>query len=207
MGCRRSTLALLAVACTVAAAGVATTPASASEKAPENISQRTVSNVDAVPGRDPNPAAHQIADSMQIDNDAQPGNNPPRATAIGCTPETVPDNPHISRTAGVPVDTISGHGFWRKGNCISNTATVMNCLYEYYTDGTYRRKACDTKSGIRAGGGSGGNRTAANRPCDSTGLIISWRNRVDVDVDGEIDTSEVGERQADVACVIVGPDQ
>jgi len=65
---------------------------------------------------------------------------------------------------------------------------------------------CGTASGIYPGGGSA-NRCAANRPFDSTGQSISWRNRVDVDVNGEWDTSEVFERQANVYCVITGPDQ
>jgi hypothetical protein len=122
--------------------------------------------------------------------------------SLGCTPDTYADNPHPSSTPGV----ISGHGWWGQGNCSSNKATVQNCLYEYYTDGTWRRKACGTASGIYPGGGSA-NRSAANRGCDSTGELISWRNRVDVDVNGELDTSEVFERQADVYCVITGPDQ
>lgn len=81
---------------------------------------------------------------------------------------------------------------------------MENCLYGYYTDGTWRRKACGTKKQLYPGGGSA-DRSAANRRCDSTGQLISWRNRVEVE--GEWDTSEVFERQANVYCVITGPDQ
>jgi hypothetical protein len=101
---------------------------------------------------------------------------------------------------------VSGHGWWNQGNCTSNTATVEACLYEYYTDGTWRRKACDKKPGLYPGGGSA-NRASANRPCDSTSEVISWRNHVEVDVEGEWDTDEVPYRQNNVACVITGPDQ
>lgn len=119
-----------------------------------------------------------------------------------CTPETGVDNPHLSSTPGV----ISGHGWWNKGDCDSNKATVESCLYEYYTDGTWRRKACNKKTGLFPGGGGSANRAAANRSCDS-GALISWRNHVDVDVEGVWDTDEVPFRQVDVACVIAGPDQ
>ncbi|WP_410668750.1 hypothetical protein [Amycolatopsis sp. cmx-4-68] len=148
-----------------------------------------VSYADAVPGIAPSGTPMTVT-------------QPSAQEALYCTPETYADNPHMSSTPGV----VSGHGWWGKGDCSSNTATVQNCLYEYYTDGTWRRKACGTASGIYPGGGSA-NRSAANRPCDSTGQLISWRNRVDVDVEGEWDTSEVFERQADVSCVISGPDQ
>ncbi|HEX7662510.1 MAG TPA: hypothetical protein VF444_23850 [Pseudonocardiaceae bacterium] len=38
--------------------------------------------------------------------------------------------------------------------------------------------------------------------CASTGATISWRNHVDVDVDGEIDTGEQPYNQANVNCVV-----
>lgn len=181
---RYSTRAILAIAVLVPAGALVPSPAIA---APQ-----TVSYADAVPGLAP-PGVPDIGGS---------GKDVHTPEALVCTPETYADNPHLSSTPGV----ISGHGWWGKGDCSSNTATVQNCLYEYYTDGTWRRKACGTASGIYPGGGSA-NRSAANRPCDSQGQAISWRNRVDVDVEGEWDTSEVFERQADVSCVITGADQ
>ncbi|WP_328604429.1 hypothetical protein OG943_30855 [Amycolatopsis sp. NBC_00345] len=156
------------------------------------VAPQKVSYEDAVPGIAP--------------PNAPPASTPPDAAqtnqpALSCTPETFGDNPHLSSTPGV----ISAHGWWKQGNCSNNKATVENCLYEFYTDGTWRRKACNTASGIFPGGGSA-NRSAANRACDST-QTISWRNRVDVDVDGELDTSETIDRQADVNCAINGDDQ
>lgn len=118
------------------------------------------------------------------------------AEKFGCTPESGVDNPHRSST-GVAV---SGHGWWNKGNCDNDTATVTVCLYEWYTDGTWRQKACSSNGNLRPGGGSSA-RVTARRHCETTEMT-SWRNHVDVDVNGEIDSGEVLYRQADVACRI-----
>ncbi|MGY6656290.1 hypothetical protein ACXIZN_29395 [Amycolatopsis sp. TRM77291] len=120
---------------------------------------------------------------------------------IGCTPETGVDNPHRSGTGFA----VSGHGWWNKGNCTGETATVQTCLYEYYTDNTWRRKACGENSDLKPGGGSA-RRVPARRDCD-TADMTSWRNHVDVDVNWEVDSGEVRNRQADVACRVTGPDQ
>jgi hypothetical protein len=113
---------------------------------------------------------------------------------IGCTPVSGRDNPHRSST-GVAV---SGHGWWGKGNCDNNRANVYNCLYEWYTDNTWRQKACSPKKELAPGGGSS-NRTVARKNCSNT-VRTSWRNHVDVDVIGEIDSGEWPHRQADVNC-------
>lgn len=113
---------------------------------------------------------------------------------LGCTPVSGRDNPHRSST-GVAV---SGHGWWDKGDCSNNRADVLNCLYEYYTDGTYRQKDCSSVVELSPGGGAG-NRTTSRRDCHST-AYTSWRNHVNVDVKGEIDTNEVPMRQANVYC-------
>ncbi|ROO50764.1 hypothetical protein EDC02_5617 [Micromonospora sp. Llam0] len=113
---------------------------------------------------------------------------------IGCTPESGRDNPHRSGT-GVAV---SGHGWWRQGNCSNDRANVFNCLYEWYTDNSWRQKACSSTRELRPYTGSG-DRTVARHDCDDTQLT-SWRNHVDVDVIGEIDTGEWPYRQNDVAC-------
>ncbi|PXY31483.1 hypothetical protein BAY60_03660 [Prauserella muralis] len=75
---------------------------------------------------------------------------------------------------------------------------MYNCLYEWYTDNTWRQKACSPTAELRPGGGRG-NRTTARHACANT-LPTSWRNHVDVDVIGEIDTSEWPYNQANVAC-------
>ncbi|WP_228456804.1 hypothetical protein [Streptomyces durbertensis] len=116
------------------------------------------------------------------------------AAAFRCTPVSGRDNPHRSST-GVAV---SGHGWWDKGTCSNNRAKVWNCLYEWYTDNSWRRKACSPVKELAPGGGSA-NRTVARHNCDNTALT-SWRNHVDVDVIGEWDTAEQPYRQADVRC-------
>lgn len=117
-----------------------------------------------------------------------------QAALIGCTPVSGRDNPHRSST-GVAV---SGHGWWDKGNCSNNRANVYNCLYEWYTDNSWRQKACSPTKELAPGGGSS-NRTVARNDCSNT-LRTSWRNHVDVDVIGEIDTGEWPHNQADVDC-------
>lgn len=120
---------------------------------------------------------------------------PSRAALLGCTPGNGADNPHYS------APDVSGHGTYVKGTCKNNTAKVYNCLYEWYTDNTWRRKACSATVTVTAGGGSG-NRSTARRACHSTSRPISWRNHEDVDVIGEIDTADNPYRQANVYCVV-----
>ncbi|WP_329102485.1 hypothetical protein OG792_24065 [Micromonospora sp. NBC_01699] len=111
---------------------------------------------------------------------------------IGCTPFSGKDNPHWSDPD------VSGHGYWDKGTCSNNRANVYNCLYEFYTDNTWRQKACSPVEELAPGGGSA-NRTVARVRCaDRTNT--SWRNHVDVDVIGEIDTGETPHNQAIVDC-------
>ena len=99
---------------------------------------------------------------------------------------------------------LSAHGWWNKGSCTADTATVKICLYEYYTDGSWRRKACAENTSLKPGGGSA-RRVPVRRDCTSTDRT-SWRAHVDVDVKGQIDTGEVPYRQADVNCRYTGPD-
>ncbi|NJP68777.1 hypothetical protein HCJ92_21405 [Streptomyces sp. ventii] len=93
---------------------------------------------------------------------------------------------------------VSGHGWWRKGTCSKDRAVVYNCLYEWYTDNSWRQKACSPRKTLRPYTGSG-DRTVARKNCDNT-VQTSWRNHVDVDVVGEGDTSEWPYRQAEVNC-------
>lgn len=111
-----------------------------------------------------------------------------------CTPGSGRDNPHYT------APDVSGHGWWTQGNCTGTTATVYNCLYEYYTDGTWRQKACSPKAKTLKPGGGSAQRTNARVTCDSTTEGISWRNHVDVD--GEGDTPEWPYNQAEVFCVV-----
>ncbi|MET8297870.1 hypothetical protein ABZW02_28000 [Streptomyces sp. NPDC005180] len=130
-----------------------------------------------------------------IDMDAVDDSGTTRhAVALGCTPVSGRDNPHRSST-GV---TASGHGWWEKGNCSNDRAKVFNCLYEWYTDNTWRQQACSETKTLKPGGGSV-QRTVARRDCRDD-QRTSWRNHVDVDVIGEIDTGEKPMNQADVNC-------
>lgn len=180
----------------------ATPPAMATGSA-ANDTARYASFEDAVPGLAPAKAGKT---AIYVDSLGRPLNmrgveaRPMGAANFPCTPVSGRDNPHRSST-GVAV---SGHGWWDKGNCEGSQAVVWNCLYEYYTDGTWRRKACSPKKTLWPGGGSA-NRTVARRTCDNT-LSTSWRNHVDVDVIDEWDTAEQPYRQANVACRYYGPD-
>jgi hypothetical protein len=113
-----------------------------------------------------------------------------------CTPDSHPDEPHRSST-GVAV---SGHGSWDKGGCHNDTARVYNCLYEWYTNHEYRRKACSPTETLREYRVYG-DRTTARRDCDSTELT-TWRNHVDVDVIGEADTANEPFKQESPDCRI-----
>lgn len=166
------------------------------------------SYADAVPGLAP---AEASATAVYLDERGRqissPGGRPQafdsdaqssgvQAAAFGCTPESRPDNPHYT------APDVSGHGAWRIGNCAGAThADVFNCLYEYFTDNTWRRIQCSVLRTLRPYTGSG-DRTNARKRCVSTVPSISWRNHVDVDVHGQVDTADVPYRQAVVRCRI-----
>jgi hypothetical protein len=114
---------------------------------------------------------------------------------LGCTPVSGRDDPHYSS------GDVSGHGWWKKGTCTAATAHVYNCLYEWYTDNTWRQKDCSPSKQLRPYTGSG-DRTVARAQCNPSSGYISWRNHVDVDADGQVDTAEKPYNQADVICVV-----
>lgn len=116
------------------------------------------------------------------ENESPNRTSEPAVAAFGCTPYSGRDNTHYSSGDA------SGHGWWKKGNCSNNTANVKNCIYEYYTDGSWRLKACSPTKTLPPYTGSGA-RTVARADCDNR-TYTSWRNHVDVDVIGEIDTGE-----------------
>ena len=197
MPCRRATVVV--VSALLVHSGLLTGSAAAAvdgSAAPAG-SAAWVSYSAAVPG-----LASAAADKAAVYLDAAgrvvaPVTSPPAGSStarLGCTPVSGRDNPHRSST-GVAV---SGHGWWDRGSCSNSRADVLNCIYEFYTDGTYRQKDCSEVVELSPGGGSG-NRTTARRTCDTT-TYTSWRNHVNVDVKGEIDSNEVPYRQADVAC-------
>lgn len=119
---------------------------------------------------------------------------PRQAATLGCTPVSGRENPHRSST-GVAA---FGHGWWEKGNCSNDRAKVFNCLYEWYTDNTWRQQACSETKTLKPGGGST-QRATARRDCRDT-QRTSWRNHVDVDVIGEIDSGEKLMNQAEMDC-------
>lgn len=160
---------------------------------PASVSAAPVRSAEPVPGIAP-PGADETAVYKDMDGRIIPRADLGRtATAqlFGCTPLSGRDNPHRSGT-GVAA---SGHGWWDKGNCDNNRANVFNCLYEWYTDNSWVQKACSPTKELKPGGGSS-NRTVARRDCTDAERT-SWRNHVDVDVIGEIDTAEKPMNQAD----------
>lgn len=116
---------------------------------------------------------------------------------LGCTPEGLPDHPH----APSGEDYVGGHGTWKKGTCHNDTAHVYNCLYEYYSDGYFYKKGCSKTVTLRAGESGRGHRSTVHVPCDSKKKSITWSNRIDVDVIGEIDTGDQPTKKKDVHCV------
>ncbi|MGH3786470.1 MAG: hypothetical protein ACRDRG_07930 [Pseudonocardiaceae bacterium] len=186
-----------ALALGMGAAAIASAPAAAAEPTGLRADATSVPSKDAVPGIAP-PDAHKTAVYLDSAGRVIPTAKSPGAVSetalIGCTPVSGRDNPHRSST-GVAV---SGHGWWNKGNCSNNRANVYNCLYEWYTDNSWRQKACSPTKELAPGGGSS-SRTVARRDCHDT-LLTSWRNHVDVDVIGEIDTGEWPYNQANVSC-------
>ncbi len=176
-------------------AGVVT-PAAAAEST-GSTGAATVSYADAEPGI-AGPAADATAvylDSAGRAITPATATDPDAGTsaqALVCTPDSGRDNPH--RSGG----DVSGHGWWDRGDCSGDRANVYNCLYEWYTDNTWRQKVCSPTKTLKPGGGSS-NRTVARAACANS-LPTSWRNHVDVDVIGEWDTGEWPYRQADVGC-------
>ncbi|WP_449066272.1 hypothetical protein [Planomonospora algeriensis] len=179
------------------ATAVASTPAGAVTTAGLQSSTTFAPSADAVPGVAP---VGSDSTAVYLDSSGRVIPMSPStassAALIGCTPVSGRDNPHRSRT-GIAA---SGHGWWKKGNCSNNRAKVSNCLYEWYTDNSWRQKACSEIKTLRPYTGSG-DRTVARKDCDGT-AVTSWRNHVDVDVIGEIDTGEKPMNQANVACQV-----
>ncbi|MET8150202.1 hypothetical protein ACIBSW_24085 [Actinoplanes sp. NPDC049668] len=181
---KKSIRAAVVLSAVLAATVVGATPATAA-----------VSYQDAVPGLAPAEATDAVYLDLQGNRIDEPGSAASEQAALGCTPESGRDNPHYSS------GDVSGHGWWKKGTCTAATAHVFNCLYEWYTDGSWRQKACSTTRQLRPYTGSG-DRAVARATCNSTGQTISWRNHVDVDVDGQVDSSEKPYNQANVNCVV-----
>lgn len=168
-------------------------PSSSAQATESQVRAPRISYQEAVPGIAP---AGADRDAVYLDREGRKVSVPQeKPAAIGCTPESGRDNPHYSS------GDVSGHGWWKKGNCTAATAHVYNCLYEFYTDNSWRQKACSPTKQLRPYTGSG-DRTVARARCNSTAQTISWRNHVDVDVDGQIDTAEKPMNQANVACVV-----
>ncbi|WP_329109503.1 hypothetical protein OG792_12115 [Micromonospora sp. NBC_01699] len=96
----------------------------------------------------------------------------------------------------------TGHGYWGNINCPAGTrAKVTIWLEEYYDDGSWRVKGEGEKSPVYAGGGSA-NRANARATCQGTAQV-SWRSRIDVDLIGQVDSSEQAVTETrNLACVV-----
>lgn len=85
----------------------------------------------------------------------QPAGQATAGLGIGpCRPEAKPDRPHRSGAD------VSGHGYWERGTCSGDKATVYNCLYQYSgLDArgrrTWTQKACSSKVTVAPGEGEG----------------------------------------------------
>ena len=156
------------------------------------VSPRAVADVPiAVPGVAP----PDVPSLGYKDEDGNVISEPGTVAALwACTPLSSPDYPHYSS------GDVSGHGQWDKGTCKNNLADVYNCLYDYYTDGYWYRKACSPKVRLKPKSISN-NRTTARATCANT-LHASWRNHVDVDVVDESDTADRPYKQQNVACQV-----
>ena len=191
---KRLVVAGVALALGMVATAVATQPVMASSGG-EAATLTYDSYEDAVPGIAP-PGSDATA--IFLDRDGQPISidgieaTSMEAAAWACTPVSGRDNPHYSSGDA------SGHGWWKKGTCDNNRADVYNCLYEWYTDNSWRNKACSNIKRLRPYTGSG-DRTVARRACDNQ-LVTTWRNYVDVDVVDEWDTGEQPYREDDIGC-------
>ncbi|MDK1476745.1 hypothetical protein QNO07_25650 [Streptomyces sp. 549] len=113
---------------------------------------------EAVPGVAPldadSTAVYLDGSGKEIDMSAGEESTSTPSALAGCTPYSGRDNPHYSR------GDVSGHGWWKKGTCTKDRADVYNCLYEWYTDNSWRQKACSPKKRLRPYTGSG-DRTVA----------------------------------------------
>ncbi|MFI2105676.1 hypothetical protein ACH436_20445 [Isoptericola sp. NPDC019693] len=122
------------------------------------------------------------------------------ARAVGCTPKTYAQIPHVSKLSNEYA--VHGKGSWKKGTCTASKARVTTCLYEWYhnqsnTEGYWERKDCVAPI-VKQGGGKG--RTAiVHIACKST-AATSWRTRVSVDVQGQVDTPETKTIQGEPNC-------
>lgn len=128
---------------------------------------------------------------------ANPSPSSPNTSLIGCTPATGGDYPHISSTGWA----VSAHGWWNKGTCSGTTAHVTVRLYEWYTNGSSGGWVFKAKGGPtqRKRYDSGGGRVTARKDCEAS-TQTDWLNVVDVDVDGQIDSSNVLEKKRTVPC-------
>lgn len=201
---RTGTVVAAVVMLVAGGSAAAAPPVAAAEPGPRASSTHLFASYeDAVPGVAPL-GADATAVYLDLSGQVIPTTDATDVTTeaaplAGCTPVSGRDNPHRSG------NDVSGHGWWQKGSCSKNLANVRNCLYEWYTDNTWRRKACSSLRELRPYTGSG-DRTTARRACDDS-LVTSWRNHVDVDVIGENDTSEWPHNQANVSCRVYGADQ
>ncbi|MEV0783303.1 hypothetical protein AB0I52_10020 [Streptomyces sp. NPDC050423] len=201
-GLRRTAIAVLTVLA-VGGASASTTGASGHEKHLQGDPISRVTASAAEPGIAPpdpgNTAVYlgQAGQVLDMSPSAGATSKSPKSSKVGglhCTPISGRDNPHVSENK---ID-MSGHGWWKKGDCSNSRAKVFNCIYEYFTDHSWRQQACSPTKELKPGGGSS-NRTVARINC-RTFQQTSWRNHVEVDVIGELDTGEKPMNQAKAAC-------
>lgn len=199
--------AMQAAAVTVLAATLIT-PRSNAIAATSTVADGPVSYADAVPtvappDADSAPVYDQNGQRIYLhfvpaSGAARRAAAPSATAASSCQPIGKTDWPHYSG------GDVSGHGWWLPGNCTALKAHVYNALLEFYSDFTWRQKGESSVVDVYAGGGSG-QRSSARVFCNYISSNVSWRNVVDVDVDGQSDPSDHPYSQHDVTCATEKP--
>jgi hypothetical protein len=143
-------------------------------------------------------AQEQVRSASRQDATTTARSDTDASALFGCNPDTGADDPHTSTSGGWAV---SAHGWWNKGSCSSSTAHVTARLYEWYTNGESGGWVFKAQSGptSKRPKNDGGGRVTVRKDCESSDRT-DWLNVVDVDVDGQVDNSELGEGQEAVAC-------
>lgn len=112
---------------------------------------------------------------------------------VSCSPKAEGDLVHISGSD------VSGHGWWKLGNCTARKATVSIVLQEFINGG-WRGRGQGGQKTVFAGGGSA-NRATARATCLHH-TVMRWRSHIDVSVVGESGTASATTPSVSRACMV-----
>lgn len=202
------TRALLAVvAAVLATVASGTSVAALTSSSVQSSSEATTAQPSDNPGPLPSeghfsaikPGMDIIQDSTPRSSDGNEDNQPTPKWPWGCNPGSDMDNIHYSK------GDVSVHGWWYKGDCSNNRAEVTVKLEALWCDPLGCRWIDPPQSPVTPNhdivypGGGSANRVVARGPCAS-GVKTGWRATVEVDVQGEVDNSEIKIQTADMFC-------